>query len=96
MRLLLPAIYSTLLCVPAVLGNSIQEGMSEAMDIQREALSRMKADFLGPVPDSPVKREKISSTISFKNPKAQEFLVDGTKIPEGTTIVKSSEYFLTL
>ncbi|KAF8510568.1 alpha/beta-hydrolase [Hysterangium stoloniferum] len=52
------------------------------MSIQREALSRLKQDFLGPVHTEPVKREKIASTITFHNPKAKEFFVDGTKIPD--------------
>lgn len=42
----------------------------------------MKADFLGPPANENVKREKIQSTITFKNPKAKQFFVDGTKLPE--------------
>ena len=62
--------------------------MAEAMAIQRESISRM-TEFLGPVDDGPVKREKIKSTINFKNPKAKQFLVDGTKLPEGIPFFSS-------
>jgi hypothetical protein len=70
---------------PAVLGHSgsIQEGMEESMNNQREALARMRADFLGPSPSEPVKRQQSSSTITFSNPAAEQFFVDGTTIPEG-------------
>ncbi|KAI5118653.1 hypothetical protein M0805_002573 [Coniferiporia weirii] len=60
--------------------------MDETVAIQREGLARMR-DFLGPdaFPSSePVKRADSASdaTITFKNPKAQEFFVDGSRIPE--------------
>ncbi|KAF8512401.1 alpha/beta-hydrolase [Gautieria morchelliformis] len=55
--------------------------MNDAVNIQREALSRLQNDFLGP-PSENVKREDISSTITFHNPKAKEFFVDGTTLPE--------------
>ncbi len=67
------------------------EGMETAESIQREQLERMR-DFLGPrasfdaepedEPEEPtVKRRE--APISFANPRAREFFVDGTKIPEG-------------
>ncbi|THH07732.1 hypothetical protein EW145_g3187 [Phellinidium pouzarii] len=69
-------------------GGSLLGGMDEAVAIQREGLERLR-DFLGPnaFPDSqPVKRAEVDSasaaTINFKNPRAQEFFVDGTKIPD--------------
>ncbi|EIN06453.1 alpha/beta-hydrolase [Punctularia strigosozonata HHB-11173 SS5] len=66
----------------------MHEDMDKAMSFQKEQLQRM-SDFLGP-PGSqegtetlsaraPAKRE---STITFSNPKAREFLVDGTKLPD--------------
>ncbi|TBU48753.1 alpha/beta-hydrolase [Dichomitus squalens] len=65
---------------------SAMEGMETAETIQREQLDRLR-DFLGPVqPPQPdpatgniAKRE---APISFANPKAKEFFVDGTKIPD--------------
>jgi carboxypeptidase D len=75
-----------LLCFPGILvlgySGSIQGGMDDAVNIQREALSRLQNDFLGP-PSEIVKRVDISSTITFHNPKAKDFFVDGTTLPEG-------------
>lgn len=80
--------------LPAALG--VGEGMKGAMDIQREQIERMR-DFLGPVagmPQStkgPEKRQETcdakGSTITFQNPAAQKFFVDGTKIPDGKSTV---------
>ncbi|KAF8584818.1 alpha/beta-hydrolase [Ramaria rubella] len=55
--------------------------MIESANIQRESLARMK-DFLGPSPSELVGRAEPSSTITFKNPKAKEFFVDGTSLPD--------------
>ena len=58
------------------------EGLEEAANFQAEQLERMRS-FLGPqLQDAPQlsKREPI---MTFKNPKAKEFHVDGTKIPDG-------------
>ncbi|TFK44435.1 alpha/beta-hydrolase [Crucibulum laeve] len=63
--------------------------MEDAMDIQREQIERMR-DFLGPTTDAhsnPSGQEKRQrggkgSTITFSNPAAKKFLVDGTKIPD--------------
>lgn len=60
-------------------------GMDEAVEIQKESIERLK-DFLGPnaFPGANDKRAAAPPpTIEFKNPKAQEFFVDGTKIPDG-------------
>ena len=58
-------------------------GMDEALAIQHEQMLRMR-DFLGPqveaVGQAMTKRD---SKVTFKNPKAKQFHVDGTKIPEG-------------
>lgn len=65
--------------------------MEDAMDIQREQLERLH-DFLGPetVTASAQKRQQPArpATITFANPEAAKFAVDGTKIPDGkmTTI----------
>lgn len=63
------------------------EGMEIAESIQREQLERIR-DFLGPdvstntaeVGKTVAKRE---APIAFSNPRAKEFFVDGTKIPDG-------------
>ena len=53
---------------------------------QRERLERLTS-FLGPdasEPSEPLGQlAKRESLITFRNPKAQEFFVDGTKIPDG-------------
>ena len=63
------------------LGGAMQ-GLEDAMEIQREQLERLH-DFLGPMtqPSSATKRQE--STITFSNPAAEKFFVDGTKIPLG-------------
>ncbi|KZV84913.1 alpha/beta-hydrolase [Exidia glandulosa HHB12029] len=54
------------------------------MDIQREALARLASDFLGPStpPPSPAAVQKRQSSITFSDPRAAEFFVDGTSLPE--------------
>lgn len=56
-------------------------GMEDAMEIQREQLERLRG-FLGPTEPSPttVKRQ---APITFSNPAAEQFFVDGTTIPDG-------------
>lgn len=54
--------------------------MEDAMAIQREQLERLN-DFLGPM-NQPSTAPKPSS-ITFSNPAAEQFFVDGTKIPDG-------------
>ncbi|KAF7315184.1 Carboxypeptidase [Mycena indigotica] len=63
----------------SALGGAMQ-GLEDAMQIQREQLARL-GDFLGPTPQlqSVAKRE---STITFSNPAAEKFFVDGTTIPD--------------
>lgn len=61
--------------------------MENTMQIQREALARLKTDFLGPVMQdldtTAQPSSKKGSTITFHNPKAAEFFVDGTSLPDG-------------
>lgn len=64
------------------------EGMQEAMDIQREQLERLN-DFLGPM-NPPMSTTKRQSTITFSNPAAEQFFVDGTTIPDGMCGPQSS------
>lgn len=66
-----------------IFSGSAMEGMEEAANFQADQLERMRS-FLGPQtpeqPSQPVKREPI---MTFRNPKARQFHVDGTKIPDG-------------
>ncbi|KAJ7729524.1 alpha/beta-hydrolase [Mycena maculata] len=55
-------------------------GLEEAMDIQREQLDRLH-DFLGPNEPSSIPKRQ-ASTITFSNPAAEQFFVDGTTIPD--------------
>ncbi|KAF7375877.1 Carboxypeptidase [Mycena sanguinolenta] len=68
-----------LICSYAFQGAYSLTGMEESMEIQREQLERLN-DFLGPVnvPSGPAKRQ---SSITFSNPAAEQFFVDGTTIP---------------
>ena len=65
------------------------EGMETAENIQRAQLDRLR-DFLGPI--QPPQADPVTGTvakreapISFANPRAKEFFVDGTKIPDGSS-----------
>lgn len=59
---------------------SAMQGMDDAIAIQQEQIQRMH-DFLGPVSNS--KGSEPATTMTFENPAAKQFFVDGTKIPEG-------------
>lgn len=61
---------------------SAMEGMDAAEAIQREQLQRM-SDFLGPHVEQVKSVAKREAPIAFRNPRAKEFFVDGTKIPDG-------------
>ncbi|GJJ06140.1 hypothetical protein Clacol_000329 [Clathrus columnatus] len=66
--------------------------MENTMQIQRDAIARLKTDFLGPtmqnLETTSLSAEQTSSkkgsTITFHNPKAAEFFVDGTSLPDVT------------
>jgi carboxypeptidase D len=58
------------------------EGLDEAMEMQRAQLERLR-EFMGPVQDTSPPVAKRQSTISFSNPAAEQFFVDGSSIPEG-------------
>ncbi|EJD41864.1 alpha/beta-hydrolase [Auricularia subglabra TFB-10046 SS5] len=62
------------------------DAMRATLDIQREALERMQREFLAPppLPDKAKRADagKKQSTIQFRNPKARQFFVDGTSIPD--------------
>lgn len=85
MRLCLASALGLLSYLAGVWGqDSAIDGMQNARNIQREQLERMQ-DFLGPPPPPPPTKPGTGkgSTVTFKNPAAKQFLVDGTKIPEG-------------
>jgi len=63
------------------LGGAMQ-GMEDAMQIQREQLERFR-EFLGPQMSAGVEKRQSSPTITFSNPAAEQFFVDGTSIPDG-------------
>ncbi|KAK0486281.1 alpha/beta-hydrolase [Armillaria novae-zelandiae] len=71
------------LCSPALGIGGAMQGLEDAMEIQRQQMERLH-DFLGPIsdPGGLPKRQPDSPTISFSNPKAAKFFVDGTKIPD--------------
>lgn len=83
-------LFATLYGVTA-LGGAMQ-GMEDAFGIQQEQLERMRS-FLGPVVDASAPNKNLvaaPSTISFSNPAAQKFFVDGTKIPDGINSLRYS------
>ncbi|KAJ7287292.1 alpha/beta-hydrolase [Mycena rebaudengoi] len=62
------------------LGGAMQ-GLEDAMEIQREQLERLTG-FLGPGINPSHTPTKRQSTITFSNPAAKKFFVDGTTIPD--------------
>ncbi|KAJ7594632.1 alpha/beta-hydrolase [Mycena floridula] len=61
------------------IGGAMQ-GMEDAVEIQREQLERLSS-FLGPERETSGAHTKRQSTITFSNPAADAFFVDGTTIP---------------
>ena len=59
---------------------SAMDGLADAANFQLEHMQAMRS-FLGP--DGPAQNVKRDTTVQFNNPKAQQFFVDGTKIPDG-------------
>ena len=57
------------------------EGFEESANMHLEHLQAMRG-FLGP-DEMPAQNVKRDSAIEFRNPKAKQFFVDGTKIPDG-------------
>lgn len=100
MRLYLASVLSLLPYVTGVWSqDSAIDGMQNARNIQREQLQRMQ-DFLGPPAPPPPTQPGSGkgSTVTFKNPAAKQFFVDGTKIPDGMILayVASSHIMLIL
>ncbi|KAF9049928.1 indole-3-glycerol phosphate synthase-domain-containing protein [Panaeolus papilionaceus] len=82
MRRLLTA-FVALAVVQIGCAQSAMEGLQNAMDIQREQISRMQ-NFMesDAVPKRGPPSSPTTSTITFSNPAAKKFFVDGTKIPD--------------
>lgn len=69
--------------IPGILAiGGAMQGMEDAMEIQREQLERLRT-FLGPESTQVQARAQIAPTITFSNPAADQFFVDGTTIPDG-------------
>lgn len=77
----LASLWSALPCAAST------HGLQNAAAIQREHVQTLKDKYLGVknLDSSTDKHQnkKRQSLIQFKNPKAKEFHVDGTKIPDG-------------
>lgn len=86
MRNLLSLALATLVSLPGVFGlGSAMEGLDTAMQIQREQMDRVRAMMGARVEAMNNQRRAPKpppSTITFRNPKAKDFFVDGTKIPD--------------
>lgn len=85
MRKLLIISLAALASLSGVLGlGSAMEGLETAMEIQREQVERTRAMMAtrAEVMNNQRRAPAPPSTITFKNPKAKQFFVDGTKIPE--------------
>ncbi|KAI0072849.1 alpha/beta-hydrolase [Panus rudis PR-1116 ss-1] len=67
-----------------IFSGSAIEGFEDAANFQADQLERLRS-FLGPdaaEPSASSQHVKRESAITFKNPKARKFFVDGTKIPD--------------
>jgi carboxypeptidase D len=66
-------------------GARADSGIDEALDIQREQLENLQT-FLGPTSDDafarPVRLKSDGTQVTFANPDAAQFHVDGTSIPD--------------
>ncbi|TBU48705.1 alpha/beta-hydrolase [Dichomitus squalens] len=65
----------------SVFAKSALKGMSQAMDLRRKQMERFQT-LMAPAHTQAESLAKRDALITFKNPKAKEFYVDGTKIPE--------------
>ena len=80
-------VLGVLLCYAAgasVFAKSSLAGMRRAMDARRgqaDRLQEMMGSTHASTQDTPVLKREAS--ITFSNPRAQDFYVDGTKIPDG-------------
>ena len=78
-------VYVTGTCVARFSGSAM-EGMDTAESIQREQLERMR-DFLAPRMEVGKTVAKREAPITFSHPRAKEFFVDGTTIPDGEVLM---------
>ena len=79
--LMMLASFFAVCLIPGTLAiGGAMQGMEDAMEIQREQLERLRT-FLGP--ESSQVHARSDPTITFSNPAAEQFFVDGTTIPDG-------------
>lgn len=70
-----------------VFTGSAMEGMEEAANFQIQHRLEMARGFLGPPQaEEPAAHQKREPIMTFRNPKARQFHVDGTKIPDGASL----------
>lgn len=70
--------------VGRIFSGSAMEGFEESANMHLEHLQAARG-FMGP-PEPPVQNVKRDSTVQFRNPRAKQFFVDGTKIPDGSLL----------
>ena len=79
------------LCSARIFSGSAMEGLEEAANFQLEQRARMR-DFMASSQAAQAQAQaplkKREPIITFKNPKANEFHVDGSKLPLGMYIVE--------
>lgn len=71
---------------------SAMDGLADAANFQIEHMQNMRS-FLGPPEELHARNEKREPMLTFRNPKAAKFHVDGTKIPDGTLCSLSSRLY---
>lgn len=79
-----PLVCSLLL---SILTESVIASLHDAMKHQRahlERINRVNVNLAGPT--SGMANRQDGSTISFANPAAEQFFVDGTTIPDGPSV----------
>jgi carboxypeptidase D len=58
----------------------MMQSLEDTMGIQREQADRFKLKFVQPSNDPPSRQ----NVVTFANPAAEQFFVDGAQIPDGT------------
>lgn len=89
---LVSALYST--SYARIHQGSAMDGLADAANFQIEHMQNMRS-FLGPPEELHARNEKREPMLTFRNPKAAKFHVDGTKIPDGTLCSLSLRLYYT-
>ena len=66
-----------------VFAKNAMQGMKFAKDLRQQRADRLQKLGYAPTESSSETLHKREALITFNNPKAKEFYVDGTKIPDG-------------